>query len=87
MRAFAVIRAKQTCGTTRRKGSGSVRARSKSRKQKNAEPELTVQARPEPRAKKSEWQAYAATLGLDPSGMTTEQIVAMVDAFEADGQE
>mgnify|MGYP007065966100 CR=1 FL=1 len=55
--------------------------------EKNAEPELTVQARPEPRAKKSEWQAYAATLGLDPSGMTTEQIVAMVDAFEADGQE
>ena len=49
-------------------------------------PELTVSSRPDARAKKSQWQAYAKTLGLDPAGMTTEQIIAMVDAFEADNQ-
>lgn len=46
--------------------------------------EFTVAARPDARAKKADWQAYAAALGLDPAGMTTEQIIAMVDAFEAD---
>lgn len=49
-------------------------------------PELTVPSRPDGRAKKSQWQDYAKTLGLEPAGMTTEQIIAMVDAFEADNQ-
>ena len=49
-------------------------------------PELTVPSRPDARAKKLQWQAYAKTLGLDPAGMTTEQIIAMVDAFEAENQ-
>ena len=53
----------------------------------DAEPEFTVASRPDGRAKKSQWQAYAKTLGLDPVGMTTEQIIAMVDAFEAENQE
>ena len=47
-------------------------------------PKFTVPARPDARAKKADWQAYATALGLDPVGMTTEQIIAMVDAFEAD---
>ena len=47
-------------------------------------PELTVPSRPDARAKKSQWQAYAKSLGLDPAGMTTEQIIAMGDAVEAD---
>lgn len=49
-------------------------------------PELTVPSRPDARAKKSQWQAYAKSLDLDPAGMTTEQIIAMVDAFEAENQ-
>lgn len=53
----------------------------------DAEPEFTVASRPDGRAKKSQWQEYAAALGLDPVGMTTEQIIAMVDAFEAENQE
>ena len=53
----------------------------------DAEPELTVASRPDGRAKKSQWQDYAKTLGLDPVGMTTEQIIAMVDAFEAENGE
>ena len=65
-------------------GEGLVEA---SANEADAEPELTVASRPDGRAKKSQWQDYAKTLGLDPVGMTTEQIIAMVDAFEAENGE
>lgn len=44
--------------------------------------ELAVATRPETQAKKKAWEDYARVLGLDPTGMTRDQIITMVDAHE-----
>lgn len=41
--------------------------------------ELAVATRPEATAKKKAWEDYAWALGLNPTGMTRDQIIAIVD--------
>lgn len=44
--------------------------------------ELAVATRQETQAKKKAWEDYATALGLDPTGMTRDQIITMVDEYE-----